>query len=436
MASIAFNWEPYLEYASVSDIGMRRVKNQDSHREVLAASMDAWRRQGHLFVVADGMGAHAAGELASRQAVEGISHLYSKYEALSPPEALLRAVRETNGEIYRRGQANAEFFNMGTTCSVLLLLPQGALVAHVGDSRVYRRREDQLQQLTFDHSLAWEVQAAGLVRGADPSSSSIPKNVITRSLGPHPQVQVDLEGPFSTRQHDVFLLCSDGLTGKVDDREIGAILGGLPPGEAAQMLIDLANLRGGPDNITATVVKLVATQLTSGHAAAAPFVVGARPQHRRVVHPLVWVGLAVGFLASLLLVLVEQPGVALAALALGIAALAVALLQKFGPDMGITLRGGRRLGKGPYRRTACPLDATFFTGLGQTLVRVQEALSPDTGVPPELAEWVPREGALGAGDPDDPPAALAKCAAAARRLVALQRDQHSRVDRDASRELG
>jgi len=143
------NWDECLEHAEQSDIGMRRATNQDSHRVVLAPDWETWLRRGHLFVVADGMGAHAAGELASDMAAAGIVHQYHKYEDLSAPEALHRAILETNAEIHRRGQANVDFHNMGTTGSVLALLPQGALVAHVGDSRVYRLRKGVLEQLTF-----------------------------------------------------------------------------------------------------------------------------------------------------------------------------------------------------------------------------------------------------------------------------------------------
>ncbi len=135
---------------------------------------------------------------------------------------------------------------MGTTASALLLLPQGALTGHVGDSRVYRLRGKCLEQLTFDHSLVWEMSAAGqLPKNALPGF--VPKNIITRSLGPHADVKVDLEGPYPLEAGDTFLLCSDGLSGQVSDEEIGALLHCLPPAEAAQVLVDLANLRGGPD---------------------------------------------------------------------------------------------------------------------------------------------------------------------------------------------
>src|SRR5687767_7575345 len=158
MTAKSVNWSQCLAYAAETDVGMRRSNNQDSHGVVLAADVEGYLLRGHLFIVADGMGAHAAGELASKLAVDGISHLYHKHREFSPPEALVAAIQETNAEIHRRGEANADFHNMGTTTSALVLLPQGAFVGHVGDSRVYRLRGDNYEQLTFDHSLVWEIR--------------------------------------------------------------------------------------------------------------------------------------------------------------------------------------------------------------------------------------------------------------------------------------
>ncbi len=137
------------------------------------------------------------------------------------------------------------------------------MVAHVGDSRVYRLRGKLLEQLTFDHSLVWEIRASGQFEGNAEFANTVPKNIITRSIGPNPTVQTDFEGPYPLELGDTFLLCSDGLSGLVDDDEMGPILASLPPGEAAQALTDLANLRGGHDNITVLVVKVTGQQMTT-----------------------------------------------------------------------------------------------------------------------------------------------------------------------------
>ena len=244
-----------LEYASLSDVGLRRSNNQDSLAVMPAASQSLWQQRGDLFVVADGMGAHAAGELASKLSTDTVPLVYHKLMDHTPAEAILAAVEEANAQIHSRGQASIDFKGMGTTTTVLVLLPYGALLAHVGDSRAYRLRGNRLEQLTFDHSLVWEMRAAGQLQGQVPDY--VPKNVITRSLGPNPKVQVDLEGPLPVVPGDTFLMCSDGLSGPVKDEELGMILGSMPPAEAVRALVDLANLRGGPDNITVIVAKAV-----------------------------------------------------------------------------------------------------------------------------------------------------------------------------------
>ncbi len=244
-----------VEHAALSDVGLCRSNNQDSLIVGDAEGVGADQAPGHLLVVADGMGAHAAGEVASRVAAETVLRVYRAHSNGLPEEALRAAIREANAEIYRQGVASDELRGMGTTVSSLVLLPREAVVGHVGDSRIYRLRGNELQQLTFDHSLVWEICAAENVMESE-VPSFVPRNIITRSVGPTPEVEVDLEGPFSLRTGDVFLLCSDGLSGQIDDEEIGTILGCFDPSEAVQVLVDLANLRGSPDNVTVIVARV------------------------------------------------------------------------------------------------------------------------------------------------------------------------------------
>jgi protein phosphatase len=249
------NWEDVIVDAAATDTGMRRSNNQDSLSVVRATTPETWRFRGHLFMVADGMGAHAVGELASKLACDNIPHNYTKAKTGTPVDALVKAYKEVGSLIHSRANANKEFEGMGTTCSTLLLLPTGATIAHIGDSRVYRIRNGRIDQLTFDHSLVWE-----LVRHKhltlDQAQRTVPRNVITRSLGPDPTVEVDVEGPLPVEQGDVYVLCSDGLSGPVSDPEIGAIAANFHPEQAVRYLIHLANLRGGLDNITAVVVHI------------------------------------------------------------------------------------------------------------------------------------------------------------------------------------
>ncbi|MFL6110940.1 MAG: PP2C family protein-serine/threonine phosphatase, partial [Catenulispora sp.] len=245
---------PNIEYASLTDVGVRRSHNQDALAVAPAADAQLFREQGHIFLVADGMGGHAVGEKASAKAVRDIPHTYRKHAHEGPAQALRKAFVEANAGINAVGMSNPEFKGMGTTATALLLRPEGAWLGHVGDSRLYRVRNGRIDQLSFDHSYVWELARRQGVRPED--LEGIRTNVIVRSLGPDALVQVDVEGPHPTRPGDIFVLCSDGLSGPVGDGEIGAVATALPPEEACRFLVDLANLRGGPDNISVMVVRV------------------------------------------------------------------------------------------------------------------------------------------------------------------------------------
>jgi protein phosphatase len=252
------------EYAKLSDVGVRRSHNQDNDAVLSAADQEQWQQRGHLFVVADGMGAHAVGEKASEQAASVIPHTYSKHAVQGPITALRKAFIEANAHIHAFGQANREFEGTGTTATALLVRPEGAWIGHVGDSRCYRIRDGVIDQLSYDHSLVWEY--ARLKRIDPEDVEDIPSNVIHRCLGPEPAVQVDIEGPHLLHGDDIFLLCSDGLSGQLTDHEIGAVATALPPAEACRFLVDLANLRGGPDNITVIIVRITGSPDANGAA--------------------------------------------------------------------------------------------------------------------------------------------------------------------------
>ena len=251
------NWKNNLRVSSRSDVGLRRANNQDSHAVALATTPQQLVKRGHLMIVADGMGAHAAGELASKIAVDTIALSYAKRNNEDIAESLRSSVYDAHKQIRTHSETDEAFHDMGTTADALVLSPAGAVVAHVGDSRVYRLRDRVLEQLTFDHSLVWEIRASGKIP-RDKIPGYIPKNVITRSLGPSENLKVDLEGPFPVRPGDHFLLCSDGLSGQVEDDEIGQILFVLTPDYATETLVNLANLRGGPDNITVISAQVTA----------------------------------------------------------------------------------------------------------------------------------------------------------------------------------
>jgi protein phosphatase len=355
-----------LEVESLSDVGLRRSNNQDSMAVVLAASDNVWQQRGDLLVVADGMGAHAAGELASKLSTDTVPLVYQKLADRTPAEALLAAVEEANAQIHNRGQASADFKGMGTTTTALALLPFGALLAHVGDSRAYRLRGTRLEQLTFDHSLVWEMRAAGL-----PDFG--PKNVITRSLGPGAAVKIDLEGPHPIAPGDVFLMCSDGLSGQVRDDELGMVLASMPPAEAARSLIDLANMRGGPDNITVIIAKTAGPSWSQSSA-------NDMPRSRAVIRPVnpnVWIALGVLALAGLLLLWMQQwiPAALslVAAAVLGVGA----WIYRHGGEVKGPEMNGNRFGRGPYTAIVCAPSAEFVQSLAVMLRELREAAERD-----------------------------------------------------------
>lgn len=372
-------WETRLETVALTDVGLRRANNQDAHSVMFATSPENWRQRGHLFLVADGMGAHAAGELASKLAADNIPHTYSKFANHQPPTAIVKAVREVNRQINRRGHDNPDFQGMGTTTSALLLLPQGALVAHVGDSRVYRLRGDHtLEQLSFDHSYAWELAAHANL--SESQIQGVPKNIITRSLGPSPEVDVDLEGPFPVEPGDVFLVCSDGLSGQVDDVEIGALLANLPPVQASHALLDLANLRGGPDNITLIVVRVrEPLAATAPLEPLGPVVLDGPDTPPPQVGAEGWIAPVVGFLMCLGFLAISW---IVALVGLIFTALVTAFLFRdvlLGRDSGPAVRSlqGGRYGKAPYRQYRCPITDEFLDSLKQTTDELQEAATAE-----------------------------------------------------------
>jgi serine/threonine protein phosphatase PrpC len=364
-------WQDYLEHAELSDVGLRRSNNQDSMNHVLAGNREDWERRGHLFMVADGMGAHAAGELASKLSADNVPLTYYKLPDVSPAVAIQKAVEDAHHKIHSRGISNPDFKGMGTTTSVLLLLPQGAVVAHVGDSRVYRLRGNRLEQLSFDHSLQWEMMAHSKLR-PDEVPPYVPKNIITRSLGPNEQVKVDLEGPFPLAAGDTFLLCSDGLSGPVQDEELGVIMGCLPPVEAVRVLVDLANLRGGPDNITVIIARVKNADMTGGGAVFSNDL-NAQETGGNLVGLLAWIT-SLGLLAATgVMAMLHNPGVAWVTGLLGAAAGAFAIFKTLRRGKGSRYRVDGKLGNGPHTSLVCNVNNEFVDKFAKIVTQLKDA---------------------------------------------------------------
>ena len=242
-----------LEVAGLSDMGCERPNNEDAFGAFGADGEES----GCLLVVADGMGGAAAGEVASRTAVEVLRAGWGKKDAEEEgATVLLRSVERANETIHEAAESEHRLHGMGTTCTALLAADGVAQVAHVGDSRAYLISEGRIRQLTRDHTLGEELRN---VVGMDPSQVQEAQHVLTRSLGTQPGIEVDtLPEPLVLEAGQTFVLCSDGLSNMVAEEEILDIVGTSAPEEACRRLVDLARERGGPDNITVQVARVIA----------------------------------------------------------------------------------------------------------------------------------------------------------------------------------
>jgi PPM family protein phosphatase len=253
------NLSDKLEIVNISDTGKRRPHNEDS------TLSDA---ENGLVVLADGMGGYKAGEVASAIAVTDPHELIcsglrkikraqlDKVTGLHSESVLVKeAIIQANSNIYNTAQEDPECQGMGTTIVVALFYSGIVTIAHVGDSRLYRKRANNFEQITVDHSLIQELIARGLYTPEE-AHAKTPKNLVTRALGIDANVEVDVvEEPVIAG--DILLLCSDGLNDMVDDEEIHLTLSkySVNLAEAGQALVDLANAKGGKDNISVILIR-------------------------------------------------------------------------------------------------------------------------------------------------------------------------------------
>lgn len=211
-----------------------------------------------LFIVADGMGGHAAGEVASNMAIEVVREkleplLNGRQSIEKCSQALADAVSHANQTIMQAAAENSHWSGMGTTLTILLLHSGQALLAHVGDSRLYRWRDATLQQLSDDHSLIAEQLRRGIIDQQDAETSNL-RNVLLQAVGISEELDI-FQKVLPSEPGDTFLLCSDGLTGMLTDNQISTILGNNDlPQQSCEQLIAAALVAGGKDNVTAVLV--------------------------------------------------------------------------------------------------------------------------------------------------------------------------------------
>lgn len=242
-------------YGFATDVGLKRQKNQDSG----AAYPDLG-----LYIIADGMGGHKGGEIASAMAVDIIPEVVRASPTPSARELLDRALTSANQSIFDYAQKDPTFQGMGTTTTALYFHDQALSIGHVGDSRCYYLRSNAIWQITRDHSLVQEKLRAGLISREELRTDRM-KNVITRSVGFEPHVLVDVY-EMAVYEGDVFLACSDGLSGLIEEAQILEIVRkefyeGGDIQKTVDSLVKAANDRGGDDNITVLMVQV----LTADH---------------------------------------------------------------------------------------------------------------------------------------------------------------------------
>lgn len=240
-----------IEVGHLSDVGRKQKHNEDCHGFFKLGDDEI------LAIVADGMGGHASGEVASRMAVEIIQEVYSKERVdQEVSDALKSAFEVANFSILQKSLEQDELNGMGTTATALIIKGDQTFVGHMGDSRAYLFRNSSATQLTRDHSMVNRLVEQGVL-SKEEAIRHPQRNVIYKALGVNREADLELIGPLPVQSHDIFLLCSDGLTNLVTDEEMSEMMKKEKPQKACTKLVQLANKRGGDDNITVQILRVV-----------------------------------------------------------------------------------------------------------------------------------------------------------------------------------
>ncbi len=248
-----------VESSQLSDVGLKRRYNEDYVGFFEPGYSDKLATHGRLYVLADGVGGAAAGEVASQYTVKKIIHSYYESAHGEPGPRLQQAIEGANADVFAKNLNQPDHREMATTVVAAVVHGDELIVANVGDSRAYLVRKEAIEQITEDHSLVAEMINDGSIT-AEQAETHPYRNVILRSIGAHENVKVDL---FFRRlnPNDVFILCSDGLTRHVNKDELATIIRSHSPAEAAHQLVKLSNERGGLDNITVSITRITADQV-------------------------------------------------------------------------------------------------------------------------------------------------------------------------------
>jgi protein phosphatase len=247
---------PGIEIASLTDVGCQRENNEDSYGYWESDDDAVFVRLGRLAIVADGMGGHEGGQIASHIAVDAIQQTYSAAREVEPQKALVAAFQEAHNRIQQRGKEDPDLQGMGTTCTACVIVGEKLYYAHVGDSRLYLLRNGNLRVLSRDHSLVARLVETGVLRQED-AENHPQKHVLTAALGVADEIEPDVpEQPLALEKRDMLLICTDGLWGQMTEGELTDILRSQSPSNACKSLAKLAKEHGGPDNLTLQIVRV------------------------------------------------------------------------------------------------------------------------------------------------------------------------------------
>jgi len=241
--------ELQLNIGNYSDVGKAREINEDYFGSFSGSF-------GSLLLVCDGMGGHKGGEFASRLAVETISNYFQKLnDSYNISEEINKSLKAANTSIILKAKEDPELTDMGSTVVLVLVKNELAYYASLGDSRIYKISDGSIQQITKDNSLVQQMVDSNIIT-EDEAKVHPKKNVITKALGTNDELEPEFYEPFKLQVNDKLILCSDGLTAHVDEEEIFQLSENNPPQQAAQKLVELANERGGTDNITVQIAAI------------------------------------------------------------------------------------------------------------------------------------------------------------------------------------
>ncbi len=245
---------PLFKYSAKTDMGMVRDNNEDKFDYYEPEDPTLLAVRGSLFAVSDGVGGAQAGQIASEMTLKSLISYYYDSPAEDIQHALFDSMVATNDKVLAASQMMLERNGMGSTLTAVVFLEDKVHIGQLGDSRAYLIREGQIRQMTLDHSWVEEQVRAGLMTREDAEMSPF-RNVITRSIGATPNCYPDFFEE-EARIGDIWVLCSDGLSNLVQDEELLKVAGYYAPSEATRQLIEIANSRGGRDNITVFVISI------------------------------------------------------------------------------------------------------------------------------------------------------------------------------------